>query len=162
MTDIDRDAALGVLTIERLLPASVDDVYAAWTDPVVMSTWLSPTGWAEVEADVRVGGRLHVVMRGDGIIIEHTGTYLVVEPPHRLVFTWISEYTGGAPSTVTVLLSPRGNATHLTVSHRELPSDAVVSHRDGWGAMLEHLESTLGSERRDGDLNRCGGAAGGH
>ena len=38
MTDIDRDTELGVVTIEHLLPASVEDVYAAWTDPAVMST----------------------------------------------------------------------------------------------------------------------------
>lgn len=150
MTDIDRDAALGVVTIERTLPASVEDVYAAWTEPAVMSTWLSPTGWAEVEADVRVGGRLRVVMRGDGITIEHTGTYLVVEPPHRLVFTWISEYTGGAPTAVTVTLSPRGNETHLTLSHTGLSRHAATSHRGGWGAILERLESVLGGERQDG------------
>jgi len=150
MTDIDREAAFGVVTIDRMLPASVEDVYAAWTDPAVMSTWLSPTGWAEVEADVRVGGRLRVVMRGDGMAIEHTGTYLVVEPPHRLVFTWISEYTGGSPTTVTVTLSPRGNDTHLTLSHTDLSRDAAMSHRDGWGTILERLESVLDGEGQDG------------
>ena len=110
---------------------------------------MSPTGWADVEADVRVGGRLRVVMRGDGIALEHTGTYLVVEPPYRLVFTWISVYTGGAPSTVTVLLSPRGSDTHLTLSHRDLPRDAAMSHRDGWGAILGRLESGLGGRGQD-------------
>jgi hypothetical protein len=41
------------LVIERLLPAPPDEVFAAWTMPDRMADWLSPTGHAEAEVDVR-------------------------------------------------------------------------------------------------------------
>jgi uncharacterized protein YndB with AHSA1/START domain len=134
------DEAQGRVRIETDLPAAIQEVYAAWTEPKAMARWLAPTGCdAEVEADVRVGGRLRVVMRGNRLTIEHTGEYVVVEPPHRLSFTWLSTYTGAEPSVVTVTLTPQGNATHLLLVHERLPADAAESHRGGWGAMLQRL-----------------------
>jgi uncharacterized protein YndB with AHSA1/START domain len=46
-----------IVRLERLLPAPVAEVFAAWTDPALMAKLLSPTGYAEVEADPRVGGQ---------------------------------------------------------------------------------------------------------
>lgn len=59
MTDPPEEAADAV-HIERLISASIDEVFAAWTEPALMANWLSPIGHAEVEADVRVGGRFRV------------------------------------------------------------------------------------------------------
>jgi uncharacterized protein YndB with AHSA1/START domain len=142
-----RPARPGRLTVRRVLPATVEEVYAAWTDPALMRTWLSPVGEAEVEADVHVGGELRVIMRGGGVRIEHRGRYLAVEPPHRLIFTWTSQYTGNQPSVVTVELSPIGGRTHLTLSHEQLPADAAGSHRGGWIAIVDRLAALLSEER---------------
>jgi uncharacterized protein YndB with AHSA1/START domain len=131
--------------VERLLPAPVDQVFAAWTDPQMMARWLAPSGRAEAEADVRVGGGFRVVMIGDGMRIEHTGEYVVVDPPRRLCFTWISSYTGSEPSLVDVALTPRGATTWLVLSHQRLPRASVASHEGGWGAILERLAAVLGA-----------------
>lgn len=138
--EINNDSAL---MVERTLPAPIDEVYAAWTDPKFMGTWLSPTGTAEVEADVRVGGALRVVMIGDDTRIEHTGEYLVVEPPHRLIFTWISPHTGSQPSIVTVVLTAQGDETHLRLSHERLPQETARSHEGGWGQILDRLAAAM-------------------
>lgn len=131
--------------LERMLPSPIEDVFAAWTDPQAMAQWLSPTGRAEVEADVRVGGRLRVVMVGDGRRIEHTGEYREVDPPRRLVFSWISPYTGGEPSLVTVRLTAESDTeTHLVLVHEHLPADAVESHGGGWSGILDNLERYAG------------------
>jgi uncharacterized protein YndB with AHSA1/START domain len=127
------------MRIEMDLPAPIEEVYAAWTEPSTMARWLSPVGHAEVEADVRVGGRFTVVMVGGGRRIEHTGEYLTVDPPRELSFTWSSPYTGAEPSVVTVVLSQDGEGTHLALVHERLPAGAGDSHRGGWGAMLERL-----------------------
>jgi Activator of Hsp90 ATPase homolog 1-like protein len=66
--------------IERVLPAPIQDVFDAWTDPARMTEWLSPVGHAEVEVDLRVMGRFKVSMIGEVTRIEHTGEYLVVNP----------------------------------------------------------------------------------
>lgn len=129
--------------VERVLPAPIDDVFAAWTEPASMAGWLSPTGRASVEADVRVGGRFRVVMLGHDTAIEHTGEYLELEPPRRLSFTWRSEYTGDGPSVVTVTLAPYGDDTRLTLVHAKLPGDVVTSHGEGWTSILDNLALAL-------------------
>lgn len=133
----------GGIRLERMLPAPVGDVFAAWTEPERMARWLSPRGHAEVDADPVVGGRLRVVMIDGDVRIEHDGEFLEVQPPVRLVFTWRSRHTGGEPSVVTVDLHDEGGATRLVLHHDRLPSDARPSHEGGWGAILHRLADIL-------------------
>jgi uncharacterized protein YndB with AHSA1/START domain len=111
-----------------------------------MADWLSPRGHAEAEVDVRIGGSFRIVMVHSDTQIEHTGTYLELDPPRRLVFTWISPYTGPDPSVVTVELQPAGAGTRLVLTHERLPGDVVDGHRNGWAAMLERLAEALARE----------------
>ena len=125
--------------LHRLLPATAEEVFAAWTDPELMARWLSAGGHAEAEVDLRVGGRFRVTMVGQGQRIEHTGEYLEVAPPRRLAFTWASPFTGPEPTVVTVELSPAENGTELLLRHERLPEDQVKPHTGGWGRMLDRL-----------------------
>lgn len=125
------------------LPAPIEEVFVAWTQPEAMARWLAPIGYAEVEADVRVGGRFRVVMVGGDMRIEHTGEYLAVDPPRRLCFTWQSPYTGDEPSVVTITLTAHGESTQLLLVHERLPDGAAESHRGGWGAMLQRLANEV-------------------
>jgi uncharacterized protein YndB with AHSA1/START domain len=127
------------LELRRLLPASAEEVFAAWTDPELMARWLSPVGHAEAEVDLRVGGRFRVTMVGEDRRIEHTGEYLEVAPPRRLSFTWASPYTGHEPTVVTVELRPAEDGTELLLTHERLPGDQVESHSGGWGRILDRL-----------------------
>jgi uncharacterized protein YndB with AHSA1/START domain len=55
-----------IVRVERTFAAPAADVFDAWTSPEVMRRWLHPgPDWATPEADVdlRVGGRVRVVMR---------------------------------------------------------------------------------------------------
>ena len=133
----------GRVEVRRTVPADAEDVYRAWTDPSLLSRWMSPSGSAETEVDLRIGGRFRVVMRGEGRTIEHTGEYLELEPGRRLAFTWTSPYTGEHPSLVTVTLDGREGRTDVVVTHERLPQDAAESHGRGWGAMIERLEVLL-------------------
>ncbi len=133
----------GELRIERLIPASIEDVFTAWTDPNVMAQWFSPTGLAEVEADVRIRGTFRLTMLGEGVRIDHEGEYLAIDPPRRLSFTWRSPYTKGLDSRVTVTLEPDGDATRLLLVHDRLPDEAAESHRGGWGSILDRLIETV-------------------
>lgn len=131
------------VVVEREVAGAIADVFDAWTDPRRMARWLSPTGMAEVSADVRVGGRFEVTMVGGGMRIEHRGEYLAIDPPRLLAFTWQSEYTGPSPGVVTVLLTPRGDHTLVRLTHEHLPDAVVESHRGGWGSILERLGAHL-------------------
>jgi uncharacterized protein YndB with AHSA1/START domain len=137
--------------LSRHLPAPPEEVFRAWTDPELMSRWLS-LGTATASVDLRVGGGFNLVMSGQGMTIEHTGEYLEIEPPRLLVFTWRSPFTGGDPSVVTVRLTPVETGTELTLVHQQLPPDAVESHAGGWGQMLERLDRLMaaGTEPKGG------------
>jgi uncharacterized protein YndB with AHSA1/START domain len=131
------------IRIERLIQAGLAEVFAAWTDPAVMARWLAPTGKAEVEADLRVGGRFRVTMIADDVRLEHTGEYLVIDPPRRLSFTWRSQYTGPEASVVDVTMTARGEGTLVVLSHERLPVETRASHQGGWAAILDRLATVL-------------------
>jgi len=134
------------VVLERILPAPPADVFRAWTEPERLRVFMCPgtTISATVEADARVGGRFRIVMHdGDGDY-EHTGEYRVVDPPHRLVFTWHSPITGPRGSLVTITFSPHAKGTRLVLTHEQLPSDDVAGkHQRGWTSILEKLEGHL-------------------
>ena len=78
-----------ILEIVRVLAASPDEVFDAWTDPVLMAQWFfaHPSWTVDVEADVRVGGRYRLVMKSpDGSEMETHGEYREIARPGRLCF----------------------------------------------------------------------------
>ena len=81
------------LRMKRTYQAPAQRVFDAWTNPEVMRRWWhAERDWetSEAEVDLRVGGNVRVVMRDPGEGVEHGGggRYTVVDPPHRLAFTW--------------------------------------------------------------------------
>jgi len=129
------------LVVERVLPASPAEVYAAWTTPETLRLFMCPGDQTApvVEADVRIGGSFRIVMRGDRDM-EHRGEYRVLEPGRRLVFTWASPATGWQPTLVTIELSPHEDGTRLVLVHEGLETDDIRGrHRWGWTGILEKL-----------------------
>jgi len=136
------------LVVERVLPASPDEVFAAWTDAAGLCAWMCPGDVLETRAelDVRVGGRFTITMcTAEGEVV-HTGIYREIRPPRRLVFTWLSPHTGGVESRVTVELEPTGRGeTALRLVHEALPDDeARGKHARGWNAIADGLADFLG------------------
>lgn len=135
------------LTITRRLAASPTDVFDAWTNAESMRLWMRPGGGADarVTLDVRVGGKYRIDMIGaKGEVYEHTGEYLVIDPPRLLKFTWISAGTEQRASTVTIALRPVGKETELTLTHEGLPTaKATAGHRRGWTQIVDELEQAL-------------------
>ncbi len=135
---MDADGS-GVIELARVLPATPDEVFRAWTDPEQMARWMSPVGSARADVDLRVGGHLRLVMDGAGMSIAHTGEYLEIDPPTRLSFTWRSEHTGGRDTMVTVALEPHPDGTFLRLRHERLSEEQAATHGQGWGQMVERL-----------------------
>ena len=71
------------------------------------------------------------------------GTYVVVEPPSRVVFTWGWEGDPDLPpgsSTVDVTLVPDGDGTIVRLRHAGLPDDVSRQHHAvGWQRYMERL-----------------------
>ena len=78
--------------MERTFAAPAERVFDAWTSVDTLRRWWpAGPGWTTplAEVDVRVGGALRLVMRDlDGGEFGGVGTYLVLDRPRRLAFSW--------------------------------------------------------------------------
>lgn len=141
----------GVVEVRRRLSAPIFEVFEWWTQADRLQQWMSPVGIAEADVDLRVGGAFRIVMKSGDVAIHHTGEFIEIEIPRRLVFTWISPYTGPDPSLVIVEFVPDGDsATQLRLVHSRLPSEVTESHRRGWGTMLDRLAAGLNVKKEEG------------
>lgn len=136
---------------ERVLPAPPAEVFAAWGSPDSLRVWMCPADdieRASVDVDFRVGGAFKIVMHGREGDYGHTGEYLEIDTPRRLVFTWVSDFVPAdeAKTRVTVTLDPVGDdQTKIVLVHEELPDTGTYDgHENGWGAILRKLGEHLG------------------
>lgn len=124
-----------VVSVQRSVVASPEEVWAAWTEPARLARWFT----TEAELDVRPGGG-YATADGD------RGTYLRVEPPRRLRFTW--DHPEHAPGTVVDLAidARAGGGSLVRLEHRGLPDrEAFEDLQEGWAWALASLESFLES-----------------
>ncbi|MHA1536426.1 MAG: SRPBCC family protein [Alphaproteobacteria bacterium] len=136
-----------VVRITKLLPASPEQVFDAWTDPESLAKWFlpGPVKVGPVEVDLRIGGRYRIVVVVGEAEREHWGEYLEIERPDRLVFTWFSDNTGGGETLVTIEFKAHGSGTtgartELILTHEQLPDrQAAMQHEAGWTNILDAL-----------------------
>jgi uncharacterized protein YndB with AHSA1/START domain len=137
------------LFLHRKIPAPVDEVFRAWTEPESMRDWFAPpdkeTSIAEV--DLRVGGRYRIGFKEkgkDGMRVV-SGVYREIRPPHHLVFTWCWEDDPDKHETVvTIELRAQGSQTELRLTHVHFPSeDSRDQHNKGWIGCVNSLSNAL-------------------
>jgi uncharacterized protein YndB with AHSA1/START domain len=64
----------------------------------------------------------------------------VIERPHRVTYTWVSESTQGVESIVALTFEPRGDQTEVTLSHSGVPDGEMgPRHQEGWTWVLSML-----------------------
>ncbi len=109
------------LVLTRVINASREKVFKAWTDPELLKQWFAPLPYTTpiAEIDLRPGGSNLIVMRGpDGNEMPNRGVYLEVVENKRLVFT--DAYTKAwEPSekpfmTVILTFADEGGKTRYT------------------------------------------------
>jgi uncharacterized protein YndB with AHSA1/START domain len=73
-----------------------------------------------------------------------SGTYVHIDRPRKLVFTWIGPLTNDVNTLVTVELTAHGEETDLVLTHERLPTPAICDgHTRGWGNILDHLANAV-------------------
>jgi uncharacterized protein YndB with AHSA1/START domain len=120
------------------IAATPEVVFPYFTDPQLMVTWIGE----RVDLDPRPGGTFALDFGG----VAARGSYVAVEPPHRVVFTWgIPEDATMPPgsSTVEVVLVADGADTIVNLTHRGVPADREPSHREGWEECMTELAAAL-------------------
>ena len=120
------------------IAAPPEVVFPYFTDPQLVVTWIGE----RADLDARPGGIFAVDFGGTAV----RGSYVAVEPPHRVVFTWGIPQDATLPpgsSTVEVVFVADGGDTIVNLTHRGLPPDLEPSHREGWERCLALLVTAL-------------------
>jgi uncharacterized protein YndB with AHSA1/START domain len=141
------------IVVSRLLNASRELVFQAFTDPQHVVHWWGPNGFTNTdrEMNVRVGGVWRFTMHGpDGTDWPNRITYLEVIKPERLVYLHDddSDSEGGQKFHVTVTFEAQGKKTLLTM--RSLFATAAECEQvkqfgavEGGQQTIDHLEAYL-------------------
>jgi uncharacterized protein YndB with AHSA1/START domain len=130
------------LTVSRTIPATAEKVFDVWMDPS------SPGGpWFGADRVILnpvVDGLFYVAVKHEGRTWPHYGRFIVIERPHKVEYTWVSEGTQGVESVVTVTFEPRVDQTEVTLRHSGVPDDEMGRrHKEGWTWVLSMLAESL-------------------
>ena len=130
------------VTRELTIAARPETVWEFFVDPEKAIRWMGIDATLEPEP-----GGLYRVEVVPGTVAR--GTFVELEPPHRLVFTWGWEDESlGVPPGSTVVeieLVPDGDGTLLRFVHKDLPSsESAERHGHGWDHFLPRLVEAAG------------------
>jgi uncharacterized protein YndB with AHSA1/START domain len=97
----------------RVLDASPDLVFRAFSDPAHLARWWGPKGFTNTfhEFDLRPGGAWRFVMHGpDGAHYQNHSVFVEVVPPERIVINHVS----GPHFHLTITLAEQAGRTKLS------------------------------------------------
>ncbi|HEY6629232.1 MAG TPA: SRPBCC domain-containing protein [Acidimicrobiia bacterium] len=141
------------LRVERLIAATPEEVFDAYTDPVAQQAWftiLDPEMIVENEVDLRVGGKwVSVWGFSPDQMFRETNVFEVVDRPNRLVST----SSGSSPDGMTlethveITFEEQNGKTLMTVIQSGFPDEET---RDffasmAWIGAFDRLEAYLGT-----------------
>ena len=135
----------GTIVLSHRFDFPVERVFDAWLDPDQASKFLfaTPTGtMVRVEIDARVGGAFNFTRR-DGDDVEHVGTYLEIDRPRCLVFSFGVPKYSALMTRVSLDFRPVGTGCELTLTHEGVLPEWLDSTREGWAKILEGLATRL-------------------
>lgn len=137
-----------VVVIERTFDAPAERVFDAWTSPEVMRRWLHPgPDWAtpEAEVDLRVGGRIRVVMRRpEGGESSSGGEFTMIDRPRRLVMTWTFSDDPSNEQLLDISFSEAGGSTTVRLVNTGIEGARRRDGQDwGWRGCLDQLVREL-------------------
>jgi uncharacterized protein YndB with AHSA1/START domain len=144
------------VVVTRQFAATAERVFDAWLDAAYLERWMFGPAVRDEEIvrlsiDACVGGKFSFLVRRQGMEIDHVGTYLEIDRPRRLVFTWGIGGESVDESRVVIEIAPLavgGESTgcELTLTH-EMDSK-WAEYRDrtqaGWSKMLDLLVAATG------------------
>jgi uncharacterized protein YndB with AHSA1/START domain len=141
------DGVNATLIVRRSIQSTPQKLFAAWTQPDLLMRWWGPEGveCPAAEIELRVGGSYRIANRfPDGTILWITGVFELIDPPHRLTYTWKLESQAGPVERVTVCFVARGTSTEVEITHERIANEvARTSHERGWIGCLDSLVSFI-------------------
>jgi len=128
-----------VLEKELFIKATPERVFRALTTKEDLERWFL----TKAEVDLRPGGTIRFAWESGTFEV---GKILVLEPPHRLSYTW--ETFGPGPTTITFELTAENDGTRLHLTHTDIGAgedwdNYYTAVNGGWSAHLADLTSWL-------------------
>ena len=126
------------LNFQRTIPASPAEVYDAWLDSQHPGNpW---HGSDRLDFKPKQGGLYHFMrIKDNGMEMPHYGRFVELDRPRRIQLAWMSLFTRGLESVVTVTFEAKGQDTLLTLKHANLPDDSYGHGHKHWEVLLGHL-----------------------
>ncbi len=124
---------------EIFIKASPERVFRALTEKEEFERWFL----VKAEIDLRPGGTIRFEWAPD---VVEVGKILVLEPPHRVSYSW--EALSSSPTTITFELSAESGGTRLRLVHSGIGEgedwdNYYNSVNGGWNTHLKNLVSWL-------------------
>ena len=148
MATPDRAPNTDEIVSEIQIAAPAERIFQALVEPAQVLRWWGQTGVyrsTEFECDLRVGGKWRTAgVNGQGQPFEAKGEYLQVDPPRRLVHSWIASWTGDIKTVVHWELEPVSGGTLVRIRHTGLAAHPELAKSySGWPRMLGWLQALL-------------------
>jgi uncharacterized protein YndB with AHSA1/START domain len=145
ITDPGTSALDREIVLVRVLDATREAVFAAWTDADAFCQWFGPDGFTCTvrEMDVRPGGRACFDMvSGDGTVFTNRFDYLEVVPGERLVMDHGSD-TDEDPARfrVTITLDQQADGKTVLTLRQLHPTVELRNEKIGFGAVELGLQT---------------------
>lgn len=127
------------LTTERVMNASPEVIYEAWTEKI--DHWFAAPGtvWMKPEANTPFYFETHY----EGQRHPHYGRFLKLVPGRLVELTWVTGAGGtkGAETIVRVELDVQEAGTHLKLVHAGfMDEDSRNQHAQAWPLVLAQLD----------------------
>ena len=138
-------------TVEGLFSVPAEQVFDAFLDKKMIARFMFGPEIRDEEIvslqnEPYVGGSFSYVVRRQGQTFDHTGEYVEIDRPHRLVFTWkIKEDPTNNQSRIVIGILPVIDGCELTLTH-EMPHGQegfVEQSKLAWGKMIDKLTEIL-------------------
>ena len=158
MTSTPKEELIPHIQVRRTIKAPQKKVFDAWAKSALLEKWLYPLeNWtASTSSEFKVGGTFkHEMMErvpplatnrelqeagNDRFICE--GTYLVIDPPKKLMFTWNSKFV--RDTQVKVELKKVKGGTEIIIRHENINGSTDQEQQKArWEGCLESLERLL-------------------
>jgi len=135
------------LNVSKTVHAPIEKVFDAWLNPELLAQFILPMPGMpqpEVENDAQQGGSFTIVMQVGDDKIPHTGEYLEINRPDKLVFSWQSPCsTDGSQVTIDFKAVDSGT-TDVELTHiRFIDEETRADHEGGWTNILIMLDEML-------------------
>ena len=135
------------LSVSKIIHAPIEKVFDAWLDPNMLAQFILPMPGMphpQVENEAKQGGHFTIIMQVGENKIPHTGEYLEVNRPEKLVFSWASPFSIDGSKVTLNFNEIDSNTTNVELTHtRFIDEEARTDHEGGWTNILEMLDDIL-------------------